>query len=85
MPSRKRPPEKAVNRGAQVVWAERGGNGGRDRPDAAAPRPFGGPPETASLRAGVAESSVGRSWPDSDKSVEPEVFPEFLRGEFGAP
>ena len=86
MASRKQAPKKAVNRGAQVVWSERGTNSDTGRaeraPDTVPPRPSSGPPETASLRAGVTESITGRSWPEGDlRDEESEVSPDFLRGE----
>jgi hypothetical protein len=85
MPSPKQPPRKSANRGAPVVWSDHGGNGDPVRSNAPPPRPLGGPPETASLRAGVKENAARRSWPvggfREEEPLEPEISPDTLLGE----
>ncbi len=85
MPSPKQPPRKSANRGAPIVWSDHGGNGDPVRSNAPPPRPLGGPPETASLRAGVKENAARRSWPvggfREEEPLEPEISPDTLLGE----
>ena len=93
MPSGKQPPNEPLRRGSRVTWSERTGNdvtglaaavsSVEQRTAAAAPR--SGPPETASLRAGVTETTAGRWWRGNglteEEPLEPEPSADFLQGE----